>query len=87
MDKAFLDKQKQKLLVEKEKIDAQLLQLKSSDPFSDPDHATDNASPDTDAREPTYSRGCCAEAHREGYVWYLCAHWKEDPQSATNACA
>jgi len=51
MDKAFLDKQKQKLQVEKEKIDGQLLQLKSSDPFSDPDHATDNASPDTDARE------------------------------------
>ncbi|MEI6327211.1 MAG: TraR/DksA C4-type zinc finger protein [Candidatus Roizmanbacteria bacterium] len=51
MDKAFLDKQKQKLTSEKEKIDKQLLQLKSSDPFSDPDHATDNASPDTDARE------------------------------------
>ncbi len=51
MDKAFLDKQKNKLIHEKEKIEGQLQVLKTSDPFSDPDHATDNASPDTDARE------------------------------------
>lgn len=51
MDKAFLQKQKEKLLAEKEKIEKQLSLLKSADPFSDPDHAVDNASADTDARE------------------------------------
>lgn len=51
MDKSFLQKQKARLSAEAEKIHAQLAQLKSSDPFSDPDHAIDNASADTDARE------------------------------------
>lgn len=51
MDKNFLLKQKNKLNEEKEKIDLQLKNLKSEDPFSDPDHLTDNASADTDARE------------------------------------
>lgn len=51
MDKQFLEKQKLHLLADKEKIIGQLNQLKSADPFTDPDHATDNASPDTDARE------------------------------------
>lgn len=51
MDKQFLEKQKLHLLADKEKIIGQLGVLKSADPFTDPDHATDNASPDTDARE------------------------------------
>jgi len=51
MDKAFAQKQKEKLLAEKHKIEAQLALLKSADPFSDPEHVVDNASSDTDARE------------------------------------
>ncbi len=51
MDKAFTQKQKERLLAEEEKIRAQLQALKSSDPFADPEHAIDNASTDTDARE------------------------------------
>ncbi len=51
MDKNFLSKQKTKLNEEKEKIELQLTTLKNEDPFSDPDHVTDNASADTDARE------------------------------------
>ncbi|MFO0704279.1 MAG: TraR/DksA family transcriptional regulator [Patescibacteria group bacterium] len=51
MDKTFLAKQKAKLTEEKNKIEVQLNGLKNEDPFSDPDHATDNASADTDARE------------------------------------
>ena len=57
MDKQFLEKQKLHLLADKEKIMAQLDVLKSTDPFTDPDHATDNASPDTDAREEMGQRG------------------------------
>lgn len=51
MDKIFMQKQKARLLAEEEKIRSQLQALKSSDPFSDPEHAVDNASTDTDARE------------------------------------
>jgi len=51
MDKIFLAKQKTKLTEDKEKIEKQLGLLKTEDPFSDPDHAIDNASADTDARE------------------------------------
>jgi RNA polymerase-binding transcription factor DksA len=51
MDKAFILKQKQKLLEEQKKITEQLASLKKADPFQDPDHVTDNASLDTDARE------------------------------------
>jgi DnaK suppressor protein len=51
MDKVFLAKQKVRLLEEKEKIESQIGTLKKEDPFSDPDHVTDNASSDTDARE------------------------------------
>lgn len=51
MDATFLAKQKKKLMDDKEKIESQLQALKIADPFSDPDHAIDNASADTDARE------------------------------------
>ena len=51
MDKVFVQKQKERLLSEEKKIRNQLQALKSSDPFSDPEHAIDNASADTDARE------------------------------------
>ncbi len=51
MDKIFLAKQKSKLIEEKAKIEANLAKFKDEDPFSDPEHVTDNASSDTDARE------------------------------------
>lgn len=51
MEKAFVQKQKEHLLTEEKRIRKQLQVLKSSDPFSDPEHAVDNASADTDARE------------------------------------
>ena len=40
-----------KLESEKKQIAAQLVSLKKSDPFEDPDHVMDNASVDTDVRE------------------------------------
>ncbi len=42
---------KEKLLKEKVKSLAQIKELKKDDPFSDPDHASDNAAVDTDVRE------------------------------------
>lgn len=44
---------KYKDLLEKEKINlsAQIEELTKDDPFSDPDHASDNAAVDTDVRE------------------------------------
>jgi RNA polymerase-binding transcription factor DksA len=51
MDAAFIEKQKEKLQKDRERVMAQLKNLKAEDPFSDPDHATDNASSDTDGRE------------------------------------
>ncbi len=39
------------LLREAVKIKKQIEELKKSDPFTDPDHATDNAAIDTDVRE------------------------------------
>lgn len=36
---------------EKEAIVKQMAELKADDPFSDPDHANDNAAVDTDSRE------------------------------------
>lgn len=40
-----------RLLEEIGKLKKQIEELKKSDPFSDPDHATDNAAVDTDVRE------------------------------------
>lgn len=42
---------KQKLEDQKKHIAEQIADLKASDPFNDPDHATDNAAVDTDVRE------------------------------------
>lgn len=47
----FIKQQEKKLRGEKEKILRQIADLKKNDPFSDPDHANDNAAVDTDARE------------------------------------
>lgn len=43
--------QKEKLLKERQKNLVQIEELKRDDPFSDPDHASDNAAVDTDVRE------------------------------------
>jgi DnaK suppressor protein len=42
-----------KLEEERRKIINQIEELKKDDPFSDPDHASDNAAVDTDVREQT----------------------------------
>ncbi len=49
--KIFITKQKTKLEEERTKILQQISVLKKDDPFSDPDHASDNAAVDTDVRE------------------------------------
>ena len=51
LPKKFVYQQKEKLLKEKEKSLKQIKELKEQDPFSDPDHASDNAAVDTDVRE------------------------------------
>lgn len=48
---SFIKQQEKKLQEEKKKLLNQIEDLKKSDPFSDPDHTTDNAAVDTDARE------------------------------------
>lgn len=47
----FIKEQKVALDKEKEKIQKQILELKQDDPFSDPEHVSDNAAVDTDVRE------------------------------------
>jgi len=47
----FIDQQKQRLVQEREKSILRIEELKKDDPFSDPDHASDNAAIDTDVRE------------------------------------
>lgn len=46
-----MKKQKENLDADKKKILQQITELKKEDPFSDPDHASDNAAIDTDVRE------------------------------------
>ncbi len=49
--KKLVETLENKLVTELEKINVQILKLKQEDPFSDPDHASDNAAIDTDVRE------------------------------------
>jgi len=49
--KELLIQQKEILLKEKKKTVTQIDILKKEDPFSDPEHASDNAAVDTDVRE------------------------------------
>jgi len=49
--KKLISDQKEKLVKEKVKSLKQIEELKKDDPFSDPEHASDNAAIDTDVRE------------------------------------
>lgn len=51
LSQKFILEQKERLLKEKEKALVQIEELKKDDPFSDPEHASDNAAVDTDVRE------------------------------------
>lgn len=51
LTKKFITQQKIKLEGDKKKLLRQITELKKNDPFSDPDHASDNAAVDTDVRE------------------------------------
>ncbi|MCX7956217.1 MAG: TraR/DksA C4-type zinc finger protein [Patescibacteria group bacterium] len=49
--KKFIEEQKQRLIKDRQKSLSQIEILKTEDPFSDPEHASDNAAIDTDVRE------------------------------------
>ncbi len=49
--KDFIKKKKNKLLNDRLDIEDQIKDLKKNDPFSNPDHASDNAAIDTDVRD------------------------------------
>jgi len=49
--KKFIDEQKKRLENDLKDILEKIDNLKKEDPFSDPDHASDNAAVDTDVRE------------------------------------
>src|SRR3990167_10709519 len=51
LSRKFVSSQKEKLLKEKAKSLLQIEEFKKDDPFSDPDHGSDNAAVDTDVRE------------------------------------
>ncbi|MCS7093245.1 MAG: TraR/DksA C4-type zinc finger protein [Patescibacteria group bacterium] len=51
LSKKFIQKQRDRLIKEREKLISQIATLKKDDPFADPDHASDNAAVDTDVRE------------------------------------
>jgi DnaK suppressor protein len=49
----FIQQQKERLINERAKAVEEIEVLKQDDPFSDPDHANDNAAVDNDVREET----------------------------------
>jgi len=49
--KSFIEEQKKKLESDLKDLLEKIDNLKKEDPFSDPDHASDNAAVDTDVRE------------------------------------
>lgn len=51
LTKKVRDELKAKLLTDQEYLKKQIHDLRSEDPFLDPDHASDNAAVDTDVRE------------------------------------
>ncbi|GEM_PF-712500 len=51
LSKQLIKDLKEKLIKEKKKLLGQIEELKQEDPFTDPDHASDNAAVDTDVRE------------------------------------
>lgn len=51
LSQKLISELKERLIKDKKKSLDQIEQLKKEDPFSDPDHASDNAAIDTDVRE------------------------------------
>jgi len=51
LNKNKVDELKKRLQTERVHVEEQIATLKKEDPFSDPDHASDNAAVDTDIRE------------------------------------
>ncbi len=51
LPRKFISEQKEKLEKEKKRSLDQVVNLKKDDPFTDPEHASDNAAIDTDVRE------------------------------------
>lgn len=51
ISKSLIKEHTRKLQEEKVKLLSQIVELRKDDPFSDPDHASDNAAIDTDVRE------------------------------------
>ncbi|OGK56256.1 hypothetical protein A3J15_03535 [Candidatus Roizmanbacteria bacterium RIFCSPLOWO2_02_FULL_38_10] len=51
MSKELQDSLKKRLFAEEKSLKKRIESLKKEDPFSDPDHAIDNAAVDTDVRE------------------------------------
>lgn len=57
----FIQKQKERLLNDKAKIEKEIIALKKDDPFSDPDHVNDNAAVDNDVREQDWHQNIEAQ--------------------------
>ncbi len=51
IDPKLIENLKTKLEAQKQEITTHISELQADDPFSDPDHAVDNAAVDTDVRE------------------------------------
>lgn len=57
----FIQQQKARLLADKKKSLEEIEQLKKDDPFSDPDHANDNAAVDNDVRDQDWHQNLEAQ--------------------------
>lgn len=57
----FIEKQKAKLLADKKSVQNDISELKKDDPFSDPEHANDNAAVDTDVRDQNWHQNLEAQ--------------------------
>lgn len=57
----FIQKQKERLLQDQASAQGEINQLKKDDPFSDPDHANDNAAVDTDVRDQDWHQNLEAQ--------------------------
>jgi RNA polymerase-binding transcription factor DksA len=65
LKKDFIEERRQQLLKDYADVKKELDMLREDDPFSNPDHVTDNAAIDTDVREQTGHQ--VIEAENYGY--------------------